>query len=192
METKFKRIQQLLIDALKKDDSDKARGILRRFFGINYKSKFKEGDIISYDARAGHYIAIFKAFESEAISVYCKVTEHNNFISEENNVKYHRLNYATDKEKNYLVKILQRNGSDKAKEYLKRFFGIELEPEFEPFDKVLVRDFLDFHWRADLFSRINPNFKEFKYECVSGKYRYCIPYNDQTKHLLGTTDSWKE
>ena len=32
------------------------------------------------------------------------------------------------------------------------------------------------------------NYKEdvFRYGCVSGSYIKCIPYNEQTKHLLGT------
>lgn len=39
-------------------------------------------------------------------------------------------------------------------------------------------------WKADFFS----NYKEdvFRYVCVSGSYINCIPYNEQTKHLLGT------
>lgn len=53
-----------------------------------------------------------------------------------------------------------------------------------PFDKVLVRDNNMDEWKADFFS----NYKEdvFRYGCVSGSYIKCIPYNEQTKHLLGT------
>ena len=43
----------------------------------------------------------------------------------------------------YMIKIaLKASKEPKAKEYLKRFFGIEEKPkyEFKPFDKVLVRD----------------------------------------------------
>ena len=39
-------------------------------------------------------------------------------------------------------------------------------------------------WKADFFS----NYQEdvFRYGCVSESYITCIPYNEQTKHLLGT------
>lgn len=39
-------------------------------------------------------------------------------------------------------------------------------------------------WKADFFS----NYKEdvIRYGCVSESYIKCIPYNEQTKHLLGT------
>ena len=38
---------------------------------------------------------------------------------------------------------------------------------------------------------------EYKYGCIAGNIynvvfsKYCIPYNEETKHLLGTTDEWK-
>jgi hypothetical protein len=55
---------------------------------------------------------------------------------------------------------------------------------FKPFDKVLVRDGNSLKWTADLFSYIDDGFV-----CTGGiACRQCIPYNDDTKHLLGTTD----
>ena len=33
--------------------------------------------------------------------------------------------------------------------------------------------------------------EEFPYNCFSSTYKRCIPYNEDTKHLLGTTDEWK-
>ena len=55
----------------------------------------------------------------------------------------------------------------------------------QPFDKVLVRDNKSCEWKVDFYS-----FKyeecEFPYACVGGLFKCCIPYNDDTKHLLGT------
>ena len=56
----------------------------------------------------------------------------------------------------------------------------------QPYDRVLCKNGLDM-WRCDLFSSyvgtyICPNV------CISGSYTYCIPYNDDTKHLAGTMD----
>ena len=57
------------------------------------------------------------------------------------------------------------------------------------FDKVLVRLTKDGVWHATLFSHYD---KEVKWGCypfvtTSGKsYPMCIPYNDDTKHLVGT------
>lgn len=55
-----------------------------------------------------------------------------------------------------------------------------------PFDKVLV--YFNGVWDCDLFSYIKANFCV----CVSGSVDYCIPYNDDTKHLVGTTDEAPE
>lgn len=54
---------------------------------------------------------------------------------------------------------------------------------FQPFDKVLVRDGDMEYWNADLFSSYYDEF-----HCFRGSWEQCIPFNDKTKHLLGTTD----
>ena len=57
-----------------------------------------------------------------------------------------------------------------------------------PYEKVLVKYSLDcdFDWECDLFSHIDNKDDEFPYHCVGINYRYCIPYNNETKHLVGT------
>ena len=62
----------------------------------------------------------------------------------------------------------------------------------KPFDKVLVRDTADFSWACDLFSYILDGDVEYKYKGVGCLNKYCIPYNDDTKHLIGTTDEAPE
>lgn len=63
--------------------------------------------------------------------------------------------------------------------------------EFRPFDKVLLRDGYDLTWVPGFFEKILQE--------ISGKYvtinisnrctwKMCIPYNDDTKHLCGTSE----
>ena len=54
----------------------------------------------------------------------------------------------------------------------------------KPFDKVLV---WHYEWVADLFSHCCDN-SEYPYECTGGIFVFAIPYNDETKHLVGTED----
>ena len=65
------------------------------------------------------------------------------------------------------------------------------EPKtLKPFDKVLVR-FDCGVWSATLFSHlIDSKFANKKYDiiCCGTVFGCCIPYNDDTKHLVGTTD----
>lgn len=67
------------------------------------------------------------------------------------------------------------------------------KPKFDPktlkpFDRVLVRDRDIEHWICNLFSHIIND----EYLCIGSCFIYCIPYNDDTKHLVGTTDEAPE
>ena len=79
---------------------------------------------------------------------------------------------------------------------------VKYEPKkerFDPktlkaFDKVLVR-FDCGAWSATLFSHlIDSKFANKKYDiiCCGSVFGYCIPYNDETKHLLGTKEEAPE
>ena len=58
----------------------------------------------------------------------------------------------------------------------------------KPFDKVLVRSENIFNWNCSLFSNIDDFSSKYPFSCLSMCYRFCIPYNDETKHLVGTKD----
>ena len=60
----------------------------------------------------------------------------------------------------------------------------------QPFDKVLTH-FEDERWDINFYSYKNPNWP-WPYTCMDKSYKYCIPYNDETKHLVGTTDEAPE
>ena len=55
------------------------------------------------------------------------------------------------------------------------------------FDRVLVKDEYSEIWSCDLFSHLD-NEESYKYFTISTCWNYCIPYNDETKHLVGTTE----
>lgn len=62
----------------------------------------------------------------------------------------------------------------------------------QPFDKVLLRDTHSKPWRCSFFSHIETDRHLFPYATSGGNYSYCIPYNEETKHLVGTTDEEPE
>ena len=61
----------------------------------------------------------------------------------------------------------------------------------KPFDKVIGKDLIYYTWKCDLFSNIVEH-KTFPYRCMASSYQCCIPYNDETKHLIGTKDEAPE
>ena len=59
------------------------------------------------------------------------------------------------------------------------------------FDRVLVRNFKTIKWRCEHFSYFDgSNYNPCIASCCS--YAFCVPYNDDTKHLVGTTDEAPE
>ena len=62
----------------------------------------------------------------------------------------------------------------------------------KPFDKVLVRDINSEKWKIQLFSHIIKNCFPSEYHCIGSCYNFCIPYNDDTKHLVETNEEAPE
>ena len=61
------------------------------------------------------------------------------------------------------------------------------EPQFKPFDKVLVRNWDNEIWICDMFSLIHKD----SFLCIGGVWKQCVPY-EGNECLLGTTDKPKE
>lgn len=71
-------------------------------------------------------------------------------------------------------------------------FKVE-KPKFDvnclrPFDKVLVRDADKEQWTAAIFSHVGPANENYNFVASSVSWIQCIPYNEATAKLLGTTD----
>ena len=77
----------------------------------------------------------------------------------------------------------------------KQIVDLPKKCEFKPFDKVLCRNSKDDTWEADFFARLTRKEIDYtqsnRYLCVGQLWMYCILYNEETAHLLGTTDEWK-
>ena len=63
----------------------------------------------------------------------------------------------------------------------------------QPFDKVLVKDSIGIRWNIQFFEAMHEWNKNFPFKCVGGKeYSFCIPYNDDTKYLVGKSEEAPE
>ena len=62
----------------------------------------------------------------------------------------------------------------------------------QPFDKVLVRNYDEHCWECKLYSHEKKEDSKYKYVTTNYDFKYCIPYNDDTKHLVGTADEAPE
>ena len=166
---------------------------------IEKQTEFKDGDIVVTDAVPSmcysKCIFILKGDlntgESRANS-YVFFNINNNHISYDvlDTIEINRnIHLATDSEKKQLFDAIEKDG--KAWNAEKKQI-VDLKPKWTPktFDKVITRVHNKSIWTANIFSHIDQHEKYVTIGCISG-YTYCLPYNDETAHLIGTTDEWK-
>lgn len=150
---------------------------------------FKRGDVVIKNG--GGMAAVFDGWANDTytefnttVNLYC-----DGNTGEEEVCDTLLFRKATDEERKQFI--------EKAERILKGKYNPEtLQVEkstcsFMPFDKVLVRDTDEQTWCANYFSHYKNDLYYF-YVCINGSYRYCIPYNEHTAHLLGTTDPYTE
>ena len=63
---------------------------------------------------------------------------------------------------------------------------------FKPFDKVIVRDSNNAKWQIDLFGYMGDDSGFCNFYCLSTSWKQCLPYNEETAKLIGTTNNYYE
>ena len=150
---------------------------------IEKKLEFKDGDIVVY----GKSVAICRKIYKHTLSFYVSLNEMVGLLFADEVESSEEYRFATEEEKQQLFDALAKKGKawDAEKKQI-----VDLKPkvELKPFDKVLVRDFGNQAWQVSLFGYKDSD----SYYCCNGcGWNQCIPYNEETAHLLGTTGEWK-
>ena len=156
--------------------------------------EFKDGDIVA--TNSGSRVFILQRAYSD-VKGYCYIGydfSFNEFFFSCR--RFDRL--ATEEERQKLFDAIKERGYkwNAETKILERL----IKPKFDPktlnaFDKVLVRLTKDCIWNATFFSHYDKEVNWGCYPCVTTScksYDKCIPYNDETKHLLGTSDEAPE
>lgn len=96
------------------------------------------------------------------------------------------LRLATEAEKQQLLLALENEG--KAWDAVKKQI-VDLKPKWtpKPFDRVITRT-PETPWTANFFSHIDSDGIK---NCIDDRYIMCLPYNDETAKLIGTTNNWR-
>lgn len=163
--------------------------------------EFKDGDILSNPSTAlpKNHIFIFSKFNKYkdfehhvALTASGEITiptSHGAWCRKDSGVKY-----ATEEEKQQLFDALAKEGKawDAEKKQV-----VDLKPkcEFKPFDRCIwkIRNCEGSIWQASFVSYVDeygaiPMGVSIDEDLVN---LIILPYNDQTKLLVGTTDEWK-
>lgn len=153
------------------------------------KSEFKDGDILSCDedTYTKHTTLILHKNGCVVESLVSLIRHHDLVESREpiNEVLLSRLYYAREDEKKELFDALAKEG--KAWDAKKKQI-VDLKPKvkLKPFDKVVVRCSKADKWSIDFFSYKVSN----GYICTGDAwFGYCLPYNEETAKLVGTTNN---
>lgn len=167
------------------------------------KQEFKDGDIVVVDKNKemnlAKIIAIYNdgdillGFNSYA---YLNVSlEKLNFCSEVL-VCGRTPRLASEEENQQLFDALAKEGK-RWNPDTKLFEDLPKKCEFKPMDWCLMRNVDEVEYRSFVTSewvlcQFSHYLDDYKIVAVGGNwYGQCIPYNEGTKHLLGTTDEWK-
>ena len=167
--------------------------------------EFKDGDILSYQCGRlkNRSIYIYRYHKTLNTAYYVALSGDTDSTFRINNKEKcalngydHTVRFATEEEKQKLFDAIKENGykwNAKTKT-LDKLVESRFDPKtLQPYDKVLVRDKDLVRWRCTFYSHLREdNETMYKYVTAYNIYKYCIPYNDDTKHLVGTTDEAPE
>ncbi len=176
------------------------RDIIENEYRLWEISDARNGDVLVVNGSSKQYkwIGIFKAHTSDtSFSSHChyncgmcEFVTHIARCTKHGTGKYSDIRPATNEERDILFAKMREAGYtwDENKKELKKLKHYDIS-SFHAGMPVLVRDGDDDRWNYVLFSHT--------YDCIDGKTYFnacgwtwdrCIPFNDKTKHLLGTTD----
>lgn len=169
---------------------------------IDKQPEFKDGDIVFSDCnyRYNNSIFIIKRIENGNIYYSPSITFYKDHYGDIDFKEYkcfinETLRLATNSERHQLFDALAKKGKAWDAEK-KAIVDLPKKCEFKPMDYFMAKDKNDSKaiWILYQYAFICKERK--RVYMVNGDYmRYdlftILPYNDQTKHLLGTTDEWK-
>ena len=154
-------------------------------------SEFKDGDIVVAEEDNYYDRVIFiAAIKDDIVSKALINVRYEDYEVNYNEYRFghnRNLRLATDSEKKQLFSALEKEG--KAWDAEKRQI-VDLKQKWtpNPFDRVITRNDDDDIWTANIFSHMDSHGEYVTIGCVGG-YTYCIPYNEDTAKLIGTTNN---
>ena len=167
----------------------------RETLEIEKQTEFKDGDVVFVRLKRFCFIEIFNYFKGDYLYDHASLSTKTHTIDICGKYPIYKdeiveIRIANDSEKKQLFEALSKENKVWNAEK-KQVVDLKIKwitPK--PFDRVITRNAYDDIWTANIFSHMNSCGEYVTIGCAGG-YHYCLPYNDETAHLLGTTDEWK-
>lgn len=153
--------------------------------------EFKDWDFITIKLpRGSSLICVFKAENDENYYLHASLDSRGMITINENSYCSKSgciVRLSTEEEKTAFFDALARKGKiwDVEK---KKIIALKKKWTPKPFDRVITRNADDDIWTANIFSHMDSHGEYVTIGCVGG-YTYCIPYNEETAKLIGTTNN---
>lgn len=153
------------------------------------KSEFKDGDIVCISGMGYLAYGIIKSIDNSSKKLEYYVLNDMSTLKFEDWLSFEdkQIQPIIETQQIILFDALARENKAWDAEKIQI---VDLKPKvkLKPFDKVIVRCSKADKWSIDFFSYKVSN----GYICTGDSwFGYCLPYNEETAHLLGTTDEWK-
>lgn len=153
------------------------------------KSEFKDGDIVCISGMGYLAYSIVKSINNSSKKLEYYVLNDMSTLKFEDWLSFEdkQIQPITETQQIILFDALARENKAWDAEKIQI---VDLKPKvkLKPFDKVIVRCSKADKWSIDFFSYKVSN----GYICTGDAwFGYCLPYNEETAHLLGTIDEWK-
>lgn len=153
------------------------------------QSEFKDWDFITIKLHRGSsLICVFKAENDENYYLHASLDSRGMITINENSYCSKSgciVRLSTEEEKTAFFDALARKGKIWEVEK-KKIIALKKKWTPKPFDRVITRNADDDIWTANIFSHMDSHGEYVTIGCVGG-YTYCIPYNEVTAKLIGTT-----
>ena len=183
------------------DDKDAAQTYINtieeRFCGklnletleIEKQPEFKEGDIVCISGMGYLAYGIVKSIDNSSKKLEYYVLNDMSTLKFEDWLSFEDKHIQPITETQQIIlfdALAKKNKAWDAEK--KQIENLKPKIELKPFDKVLSRRCSEDYWVLNFYSHKT----DYYHICIDGSSNlYCIPYNEETAHLLGTTDEWK-
>lgn len=146
--------------------------------------------IVAYDAGR---MAVFSILLFLCISFFVLVVINSlmrRFLSKEHHQSDRQHDDDPDAD---TITEMKKKINEGIRHEMQRLIELMPEYEFDPFEKVLVRDFRNSEWRAAIFAWHDDREDHYPFRTTDNEgYSFCLPYNYITARLVNTTLSLEE
>ena len=165
----------------------------RETLEIEKQTEFKDGDVVFVRLKRFCFIEIFNYFKDDGLYDHASLSTTLQMIDICGKYPIYKdeiveIRIANDSEKKQLFEALSKENKVWNAEK-KQVVDLKIKwitPK--PFDRVITRNDEDDIWTANIFSHMDSHGEYVTIGCVGG-YTYCIPYNEETAKLIGTTNN---